>query len=610
MDMIKYNQKIRRGKTMKKIGIYTALSILILMAILLYPRKIVHAVFIESSSTNSIMFIKGKSKEVKIPNLNLKKYTVIDFKYNILGVFGVDVISPINNRIMIKDKSSYEIEAVGRKELSSSLNFYKINENETITPASSRDVILGKTNVVSFINKGRLKTFLIYPIDYSNTRVGISTTDFQSVYHNDLQISVNSSSNIVSLINKFSYEINKNEVLRAKMEKGKLTISIGSFKKTFDERVYIKGGPFTINNITRGYPNFNPTYSGVLELYPTSDGLILINEIALEDYLMKVVPSEMPSFGGVEALKCQAIAARTYAISDMLGNKYANLGFYVDDSTKSQVYNNMKPLNITNEAIIATKGIIMTYDNKPIDAKYYSTSSGTGVNYTDIWFNSDGTSDYKPYLKTSNYLQNNTPLPSSEEDWLQFYKNTTIESFDNKSSYYRWQLSYNKETLEENLIINLNKLYKSSPDYIVVYNNTKYRKKLKKLPKELSNLKDIKVVNRSDGGNLLEVSFEFDKVTVHVIKDSNIRRVFSNSSNEVEAYILQHTGKRLEKWTTLPSSFFSVERANDIFTIYGGGFGHGVGMSQYGAMYLSQNKMDYKSILNIYYKDIKFHNIY
>ena len=171
-------------------------------------------------------------------------------------------------------------------------------------------------------------------------------------------------------------------------------------------------------------------------------------------------------------------------------------------------------------------------------------------------------------------------------------------------------MSFSKETLEKNLNINLNKIYKSAPEYISIYKNTKSKKKLKKLPKELKNLNSIEVLQRSTGGNLLEISFIFDNSIVNIKKDSYIRRVFSNSSNIDKVDIIQHTGKILENWSTLPASFFSLERTDNTFTIYGGGYGHGVGMSQYGAMYLSQNKKDYKSILNTYYKDIDIKYIY
>ncbi|MGL4970883.1 MAG: SpoIID/LytB domain-containing protein, partial [Cetobacterium sp.] len=113
--------------------------------------------------------------------------------------------------------------------------------------------------------------------------------------------------------------------------------------------------------------------------------LNLINEIDIEDYLLQVVPSEMPKSFGLEALKVQAVAARTYAAKDILRNRYAKLGFHILDSTQSQVYNNLDENELATGAVKSTKGLILVHENKPIDAKYYSTSSGFNSNAHNVW---------------------------------------------------------------------------------------------------------------------------------------------------------------------------------------------------------------------------------
>ena len=132
----------------------------------------------------------------------------------------------------------------------------------------------------------------------------------------------------------------------------------------------------------------NPNYRGFMEIKPSrtsSKGIRVINEIYMEDYLKQVVPSEMPQSFGVEALKAQAVAARTYALSDYLKFRYKDEGFHVKDTTESQVYNNQVENKDANEAIESTKGKVMMYDDKPVDAKYFSTSSGfmEAANY--VW---------------------------------------------------------------------------------------------------------------------------------------------------------------------------------------------------------------------------------
>ncbi|MCY6485686.1 SpoIID/LytB domain-containing protein [Clostridium aestuarii] len=597
---------------MKKSSVILIIFSITIILTLFFPRKIIHGVLIESTPDYSIMYINGKLKEIKVSNLSFPKYSVICFKYNAFNVFDFKLAESLSNRIIIKENNCYELEKVGSKKLFSKATFYKIDENNNISLGTNRDIIVGKNNVKSFVYNNKLRTFFIYPIDYSTTRVAISTSNFASVYHKNIEIACKCPTKIYSIDENFSLNLPKNSKLMINFEEDTIKLSYNAVSKSFHTRLYIKGDSLTLTNITRGYPVFNPTYSGIVEVYPTKKGMTIINEINLEDYLCKVVPSEMPIWGGLEALKCQSVAARTYAISDMMNSRFANLGFYVDDSTRSQVYNNIPSQEASTKAVKATSGLIMTYNNKPIDAKYYSTSCGMGVNYKNIWFNSDGSSDNKPYLKTNNYLINTKHTPSNEKEWLEFYKNTTLDTYDNNSSYFRWKVYFNKTSLEKNLNINLRNIYKSSAKYITIFKNNNHPKKLKRLPKEFKNLQDIKIINRSAGGNILEISFIFENVIINVKKDTFVRRCFKNSpdiNNQISKIILLNE-KTLENWSTLPSSFFSIEKVNNTFNIYGGGFGHGVGMSQYGAMYLGRHGENFKNILNTYYKNIDLTKIY
>ncbi len=128
-------------------------------------------------------------------------------------------------------------------------------------------------------------------------------------------------------------------------------------------------------------------YRGSFEVKLTKNAreLVLINEVDIEDYLLQVVPSEMPASFGLEALKVQAITARTYAVKDILRNRYKNLGFNILDSAQSQVYNNLDENNVATNAVKATRGLVIVYDDKPIDAKYYSTSSGLNSHAHNVW---------------------------------------------------------------------------------------------------------------------------------------------------------------------------------------------------------------------------------
>lgn len=143
----------------------------------------------------------------------------------------------------------------------------------------------------------------------------------------------------------------------------------------------------TLEGLKKGHTT-TPRYRGDMIVKPSktnSKRIRVINRVKIEDYLKQVVPSEMPESFGVEALKAQAVAARTYALSDYLKNRYGADGFHVKDTTESQVYNNAKENESSTKAIEATTGKVLMNDGKPIDAKYFSTSSGfvEAANY--VW---------------------------------------------------------------------------------------------------------------------------------------------------------------------------------------------------------------------------------
>lgn len=586
------------------------LMILLISALLFcfYPRKAEHGVFISSDNKVTKLYIKNEIKEFNSRKLTFNKFAVVDFKYNLFKAYNFKEVDPIKDRIMIKKTDSYDIETIGFIPKDDKCYYYEIDKNNNIKPVNSKKILVGKNNVLSFTNKKKkLKTFLLYPTDYSSMRVGISTTNFSSIYHKYSEIKSSSALKIYNKVENFSEVIPANTKVTISSTDKKLILQYNESSLTFNNRIYLEGTNMTFLNLTRGIPNFTPEFDGILEFTCSKQGILIINELSLENYLTKVVPSEMPVWGGLEALKCQAIAARTYALSDMLSSRYGNLGFYVDDSTKSQVFNNIKPQELSNKAVEDTKGLVMTYNNYPIDAKYYSTSTGLGVNYKDIWFRADGSSDNKPYLDYNNFVINSRELPKNEKEWLEFYKDNKISSYDSKSPYYRWKIDYPKTALEKCLNASLNIIYKNRPDFIV----TKYRDNKKEFH-EFKNIKDINILKRSKGGNILSIEFIFENGSAIINADYNIRSAIRCSTDFTETPIIieRHDGSVLKNSNFLPSSFFSIEKTEDSFIIYGGGYGHGVGMSQYGAIAMSKIGMTCEQILNKFYKNIKIEKIY
>lgn len=153
-----------------------------------------------------------------------------------------------------------------------------------------------------------------------------------------------------------------------------------------------KDGKFAISSIKR--QEALPVYQGTLEIRKTDQGLLLINELPLENYLESVVPSEMPASYEMQALMAQAVCARTYAVCQMEEGTLEEYGADVDDSVNYQVYGNCSASDRSSQAVKDTKGQILCQNGKPVTAYYFSTSSGK-TSTDEIW----GT-ESSPYLQS------------------------------------------------------------------------------------------------------------------------------------------------------------------------------------------------------------------
>ncbi len=123
-------------------------------------------------------------------------------------------------------------------------------------------------------------------------------------------------------------------------------------------------------------------YRGDFIINNMGSGLTLINNVPLEDYLKGVVPSEMPSKWNEEALKAQAIAARSYAVATRNAGKHASKGFDLVDTTADQVYGGASAeKTTTTKAVNETKGIVLVQDKKVLPTYYHSSSGGQ----TKVW---------------------------------------------------------------------------------------------------------------------------------------------------------------------------------------------------------------------------------
>lgn len=127
-------------------------------------------------------------------------------------------------------------------------------------------------------------------------------------------------------------------------------------------------------------------YRGKLMIQNKNGKLTIINDVDLEDYIKGVVPSEMPSGWEEEALKAQAIAARSYALANL--GKRAGFGYDLKDNQEDQAYNGASAETVkTNKLVEDTKGLVLIYDLKIIPAYYSASAGGQTVNASSAWGN-------------------------------------------------------------------------------------------------------------------------------------------------------------------------------------------------------------------------------
>lgn len=414
-------------------------------------------------------------------------------------------------------------------------------------------------------------------------RVGISDNSFSNLYHNSLIIGA--TDNYVIYDKKSSQEITTlppEKPLKIELNNG--TISIYSdtlIKDKISAPIGIKttnNGLLCINGLKRG--GKQALYRGEFEVaLPTNGqkGFNLVNILPLELYLRGVVPNEMPVAFGLEALKAQTIAARNYTLRPRTTD-YHN--FDVCDSVQSQVYfgaNTENPLS--DEAIEKTKGLFALYDGNLILALYSSTAGGFTEDYENVFLLPDWSTkktEKHPYLKGKPDVET---VFSSEDDIEKFYASSP-ESYDIKSRFYRWETTWSKAELEEILKKNL-AIYSKSGFVSPLYRSD-----------DFGNLQDIKVISRGVSGKAIAIEIQTDKKDFIVRKELIIRKIFTKN------------GRMLNSANIIALKEIDEEDNLCGFHFVGGGFGHGVGLSQFGAGFMAGQGASFDEILQHYYTDI------
>lgn len=300
-------------------------------------------------------------------------------------------------------------------------------------------------------------------------------------------------------------------------------------------------------------------YPGAVELRLRPDGsLTVVNVVPLETYLEGVVPVEMgrPGRDAADALKAQAVAARTYALR-RLGSRAA-LGFDVYGSIQDQAYLGLPDPadSVAVRAVRETRGEAILYDGDLIEAFYHSTCGGETARVEEAF-----DAPPAPYLTVVS-----DERPDGRGYWCQ------------ASRYFRWTESFDRAELEARVTRNLPGLVPTPPGGV-------------------GKLLDMELLSTTREGRALALRVE-TSTGAYVVGENGIRELLADSD-----------GRLLRSTRFLFRPRRQGGRIEELVLV-GGGWGHGVGMCQVGAMARARAGHRYREILAAYYPRTTVSHLY
>ena len=299
--------------------------------------------------------------------------------------------------------------------------------------------------------------------------------------------------------------------------------------KSAGDKIYFKSGGSGAAFAVKGNQ-----YRGVIKAIASPSGVTLVNQVSMEDYLKGVVPCEIVPSWQMDAIKAQAVAARTYAMFHK--NGYRSAGYDVTDDTRTQVYRGVSAeTEATNRAVMETAGEVVTYGGSPIDAVFHASGGGYTENCENVW------GSPVPYLK-------GVPEDKYATPWK---KTISLASFMKMA--------------------------------------------------DVGKLKGIKLSALHIG----EAHKARDRGISGRVKSVTL---IGSKGNRVVS------GDRLQQIYDLNSTLFDLSVSGNQLVITGYGYGHGLGLSQWGAEAMAEKhggaKDYYKTILMHYFTGTKVEKVY
>ena len=516
---------------------------------------------------------------------------VANLVFNYAGICKIERPQKVlRGRVISTGDTDIQVENVGGLTLAEHYKMYNVYEDAV--DEESLSLLTGYSYVDMYMQDGKVGAVVInQELKSEDIRVIISNDDYTSYEMEMVQLTATS-----------AFTVTNPDETETKYQAGDMvTIQASEYEK--DEVLKVTpdthSGRIKLLSVTRECGN--PEYDGTMELDVQDGYIYVINELSLERYLANVVANAMPSDYPDAAMQAMAICARGTAYAKLKDESYAEYHAHLDDSSLCQVYNNVAETDASIRAVKDTYGLVPTYRGTLIVPMTFNTSFGTTCTNAEIWGG-----DAYSYLESNveNLDKDKIDL-SDEADFEAFLTDSDAYTIiDKDSPYYRWDITFTQEEMTDAIETVLENRKSLMAEAILVEDET--GEFVSADVPELGTVTEIEVTERTVSGVVSKLVIHGSEHTISISGQSNIRTIL----NPVNQEIVRQDDSTVTGWTSLPSPYYYVEKTDAGFVVHGGGFGHGAGMSIYGAGVLGRQGKSYKYILRHYFSYVDFTSIY
>ena len=285
-------------------------------------------------------------------------------------------------------------------------------------------------------------------------------------------------------------------------------------------------------------------------------GWVIVNEVPLEEYLRFVVPSEMPASYALEALKAQAVCARTYAVWQMQEYAYPEYEAHVDDSTSYQVYHKIDSQNSTDQAVEETAGQILLYQEYPVKAYYFATSCGVTTDEA-IW--EEGNTENSPYL-CSRFVNETTSEKdlTDEETFAAWIRTKRSGDLEISEPWYRWNCEVSFAQIQKNVEKWMAVRLAKTGDGILIKDGEQYVRPSENVGHTgIGTITEAQILSRNAGGAAQELLLTGSEGTLKIKYEYNIRLMLGLPGGIIH----KNDGTITRGGDLLPSGYFTLTPA-------------------------------------------------